>query len=74
MIFLDENKIKEDYDRFMSLIEEDERSKNLQKISAKIPAKMYPMTITSQVFAPFSNDFENLITFRILMLETSETT
>ena len=32
MIFLDENKIKEDYDRFMSLIEEDERSKNLQKM------------------------------------------
>ena len=32
MIFLDENKIKEDYDRFMSLIEEDERSENLKRM------------------------------------------
>ena len=34
MIFLDENKIKEDYDRFMSLIEEDPRSENLKRISS----------------------------------------
>ena len=32
MIFLDENKIKEDYDRFMSLIEEDPRSENLKRM------------------------------------------
>lgn len=32
MIFLDENKIKEDYNRFMSLIEEDERSENLKRM------------------------------------------
>jgi hypothetical protein len=32
VIFLDENKIKEDYDRFMSLIEEDERSENLKRM------------------------------------------
>ena len=32
MNFLDENKIKEDYDRFMSLIEEDERSENLKRM------------------------------------------
>jgi len=32
VIFLDENKIKEDYDRFMSLIEEDPRSENLKRM------------------------------------------
>ena len=32
MIFLDENKIKEDYDRFMSLIDEDDRSENLKRM------------------------------------------
>ena len=32
MIFLDENKIKKDYDRFMSLIEEDPRSENLKRM------------------------------------------
>jgi len=32
VIFLDENKIKEDYDRFMSLIDEDDRSENLKRM------------------------------------------
>ena len=32
MIFLDENKIKKDHDRFMSLIEEDPRSENLKRM------------------------------------------
>ena len=40
MIFLDENKIKEDYDRFMSLIEEDERSENLKRMYADLDQEL----------------------------------
>ena len=40
MIFLDENKIKEDYDRFMSLIEEDPRSENLKRMYADLDQEL----------------------------------
>ena len=47
MIFLDENKIKEDYDRFMSLIEEDPRSENLKRMYEDLEQEFKSLVISA---------------------------